>query len=941
MTEELNRRHNLATIPTINNNGESYIVPFDIYKEGYEAYDISNWFKGRVGDNGTPFGIRWYKHGQLMDVTGMRPFIEGQVGDYTIDDSDPDDPKIIMDSEASNVHVVGEVNDCQEYGVAIYRLINQAMPQSGIFYGKIGVMGTQDDGTTVMSSVDVVFKVLAGHMNMLGARKFYVSELEKAWLDLQARIKKYQAEYKDATDKQAEQFKEDTEKALADLNTKISNEIKRAEDTLGDTQAAIDSNLASLKSISVSAGAIKAQIDRQDIVTVDRFDDVTEGLTKSINSKLSEISTTVPWLKDSSEIKKTYPNGYSGVVIAADTMHKWLYYDGQWNDAGLYSETIAKDGDIVAYLDEGKTITWNPYSIDCELDLSNMTTGITIRGAKNTSFTKEDVYKAFSSSPYTKLNGNIVTGESFALVYYFSTNKLGVMSPKDELATADSKILFLHHYKSVNDGLLVNPQDANQLKELQFKAANAPFAYVAKGKDLSYDYSSNDCNLKFNGDWVEVYYNQVKYDVKVSDILEAARKSKVVTVTDDNVIKGQQFILYFDSKDGSVHFTDREDGVPIDGYTLLEHEYYSYTGGPLVDYHVNFQALKLLEFMQNYKDTIQNYKDTKEVPDYFKENLAEGIDRVNQNMGEAGPNSLSFLFITDMHWENNAKHSPLLVHEVMKRTGLPLMINGGDLINQGEKTAMQKSLTEALDTVQYPGTFMATVRGNHDNNWNDWGGQRNHPEFKFTYNDVYGYEFAYMMRNKNLVDDFHYLNLGNDFTYTFTISDASNKKWRFICVDTLDFTSGTNINVNSSKKICDLLMASKGENIIFVAHIYNDNHKHTDFEQDLEKIVDARNAQGVTTVSWGSIDFSASDPTSKVIACFGGHEHEDYDWTTPKGVPFILTDSDNAPRTETTKYGHEYGTVGEQCFDIMTINPSTKTIKAVRIGRGIDRQFTF
>ena len=62
MTEELNRRHNLATMPTINNNGESYIVPFDIYKEGYDAYDISNWFKVRVGDNGTPFGIRWYKH---------------------------------------------------------------------------------------------------------------------------------------------------------------------------------------------------------------------------------------------------------------------------------------------------------------------------------------------------------------------------------------------------------------------------------------------------------------------------------------------------------------------------------------------------------------------------------------------------------------------------------------------------------------------------------------------------------------------------------------------------------------------------------------------------------------------------------------------------------------------------------------------------------------
>ena len=338
MTEELNRRHNLATTPTTNNNGESYIVPFDIYKEGYDAYDISNWFKGRVGDNGTPFGIRWYKHGQLMDITGMRPFIEGQVGNYTIDDSDPDDPKINMDSEASNVHVVGDVNDCQEYGVAIYRLINQAMPQSGIFYGKIGVMGTQDDGTTVMSSVDIVFKVLAGHMNMLGARKFYVSELEKAWLDLQARIKQYNQEYKDATDKQSEQFKEDTEKALADLNTKIANEIKRAEDTLGDTQAAIDANLASLKQLATSVGSLQSQIEADDLET--NFDHKADikALKDDIGFRFSQIKHPVQAYDSLDQIKAKYPNGADGDYLAVDTGHIYIYqWDTKsWKDCGVY-----------------------------------------------------------------------------------------------------------------------------------------------------------------------------------------------------------------------------------------------------------------------------------------------------------------------------------------------------------------------------------------------------------------------------------------------------------------------------------------------------------------------------------------------------------------------------------------------------------------------------
>lgn len=368
---ELNRRHNLATTPTTNNNGESYIVPFDIYKEGYDAYDISNWFKGRVGDNGTPFGIRWYKHGQLMDVTGMRPFIEGQVGDYTIDDSDPDDPKINMDSEASNVHVVGEVNDCQEYGVAIYRLINQAMPQSGIFYGKIGVMGTQDDGTTVMSSVDVVFKVLAGHMNMMGARKFYVSELEKAWREMQAKFKQYNQEYKNTTTKQAEQFKADTEKALADLNTKIANEIKRAEDTLGDTQAAIDANLASLKRLATSVGALQAQIEADNLETrPEHIADITL-LKQQIDRGISEITPYPETYADLSAVQRQYPTGTNKLIVTDDG-HRAVYRDGSWKDGGVFQVTGITDNSITTSKLTNLTKTpWSSWQSPVIVDFKN------------------------------------------------------------------------------------------------------------------------------------------------------------------------------------------------------------------------------------------------------------------------------------------------------------------------------------------------------------------------------------------------------------------------------------------------------------------------------------------------------------------------------------------------------------------------------------------
>ena len=331
---EINKKNDLSVIPPTNNDGDPYVLPLDIFKEGYSAYNISNWFKGRVGDNGTPFAIRWYSHGRLLNILGMRPFIEGQVGDYTIDDSDPDNPQINMAEDASHIHIVGDVDDAQEGGLAIYRLISQAFPKSGIFYGKIGFMGTQDDGTLVNTGVDIVFKVLSGHMNMLGARRFYVTELEKAWLEMQSKIKQYNQEYKNATDKQAEQFKADTEKALADLNTKIANEIKRAEDTLGDTQASIDANISAFKEIGAEIASLQVKLETEDLITVSKYERDQEKNKNLIQEKLADIATNIEGFPTANDLKAKYPTGKNGIFMAMDTGHGFIWWNNTWTDCG-------------------------------------------------------------------------------------------------------------------------------------------------------------------------------------------------------------------------------------------------------------------------------------------------------------------------------------------------------------------------------------------------------------------------------------------------------------------------------------------------------------------------------------------------------------------------------------------------------------------------------
>ena len=335
---EINKKNDLSVIPPTNNDGDPYVLPLDIFKEGYTAYNISNWFKGRVGDNGTPFAIRWYSHGRLLNILGMRPFIEGQIGDYTIDDSDPDNPQINMAEDASHVHIVGDVNDTQEGGLAIYRLISQAFPKSGIFYGKIGFMGTQDDGTLVNTGVDIVFKVLAGHMNMLGARKFYVSELEKAWLDLQAKFKGYDKEYNAKLDQE-----------LTDLRAKILNEVQRAEDTLGDTQAAIDNNIAGLKKLAAEIASLQVKIETEDLITESQYNTDRKYIVNLVETQLANLSNSIEYLPNADAIKDKYPNGEKVFAVAADTGHKWIYYDGKWQDCGAYDGNDFDNNVVAGY----------------------------------------------------------------------------------------------------------------------------------------------------------------------------------------------------------------------------------------------------------------------------------------------------------------------------------------------------------------------------------------------------------------------------------------------------------------------------------------------------------------------------------------------------------------------------------------------------------------
>ena len=321
----VNTRGDLGKIPPMDNDGQSYIIPLDVYKEGYWAYNISNYFKARVGDNGTKFMVQWHEHGQLKNVLGLRPFLSGKVGQYSVDDSDPENPRVIMAADASTVDITGDTTDTREGGIAVYNMIEQGLPQSGIFYGAIGLRGVGADGRHQETSVDIAFKVLDNNVEMLGAKRFYISELEQALNEFENKMDQHDKDYQARL-----------QKTINDANQKIATETAQSEAALNALQSEIRANRAEQGNISTHLAGIEQQIETHNVVTRPEFLNLSNQLTQQVSEMRQ---SGLEFFNTIDDLKNTYPQGANKLCVTLSDSHQWIYdyANGVWNDAGAFN----------------------------------------------------------------------------------------------------------------------------------------------------------------------------------------------------------------------------------------------------------------------------------------------------------------------------------------------------------------------------------------------------------------------------------------------------------------------------------------------------------------------------------------------------------------------------------------------------------------------------
>lgn len=295
---------------------ENNIIRFNSYKleRGGLLYDMYDQFNARVGDQGTPLVMQWTQGlaDTLIDLQAKKLhfYAAGQVGQYL--EKLKDGTGYQMSADASQVEYEDRnAAGTMDHGITKVKLPKQFFPQEGIFYGYFGL---KDDQGNTYTSVNVWFRVLGGVPIMGAAIPYFSTRFDELMETCQGRI----------------------EDVLIQLQKEIQDKIQAAEN-------AIDDNIASLKKLAAAVGAIQAQIDAGNVVTLQKHNDDYDSLRRDqtalsnqITDRLSKISMVAKTFVNLAALEAAYPDGTDGVCVTLDDKHGHVWSNGAWQDTGVF-----------------------------------------------------------------------------------------------------------------------------------------------------------------------------------------------------------------------------------------------------------------------------------------------------------------------------------------------------------------------------------------------------------------------------------------------------------------------------------------------------------------------------------------------------------------------------------------------------------------------------
>ena len=310
------------------------------------------------------------------------------------------------------------------------------------------------------------------------------------------------------------------------------------------------------------------------------------------------------------------------------------------------------------------------------------------------------------------------------------------------------------------------------------------------------------------------------------------------------------------------------------------------------------------------------------LPAYWLDYLPGRAEAVRQDMKSA-PGGDTFLFITDCHAPDNNMLSPQIAEYLMKKTGVKLVVLGGDYMN-GNATAAEAAQTIDGYISRFSFTHPAVLRGNHDTNYQ--GGER-----------LPDSEFARIVR-KVTPDAYQ----SGDRLYYYI--DNKKARIRYILLDTSDeANTETGIMVDQEQRDWlrkTVLETPRGWRIRVFQHILFDYCPVHQGRKEGPWMT--RSANTVIDI----LDSVYDKARAEITAVISGHVHMDHATRSRKGYPIISTTCDAGRGSQASYWDHDFplrpsGTINEQVIDAYTVDTLHRKIIVRRIGCGIDREYAF
>lgn len=311
----------------------------------------------------------------------------------------------------------------------------------------------------------------------------------------------------------------------------------------------------------------------------------------------------------------------------------------------------------------------------------------------------------------------------------------------------------------------------------------------------------------------------------------------------------------------------------------------------------------LLDHMQ---DGIARANNSTPIPDYWQSHMDEKVAEINALNEELGSSADTFVFLPDTHFPNNSGHSTALIRYILENTSVKKVFLGGDIIEGNQGNAVDVELLRSLRK-EYSGIQIFPVRGNHDAH-----------ESNITDNQFWDAFHGNCMSYCEMTDKMYYY------------YDNKAQKIRYIFADSVwgygKYAGSAYMTSNEQVKwIQDRITELDADWTALVVkhHVWDWNTLGT------------LNAEG--TIIKNALDAIYDTAKCKIAGVYAGHAHHDHLMTTDKGYIIVTTKGDNIQIS-----GWKKGGLKEQCFDVVSFNPSTGTFKTIRIGtNGSNREFSY